>query len=126
MPINVWSDEIYIVHLSDEPAFSEDMAALKGTLAENGAENGTVVPDVIADLRDVSFLNSSNIAQLLAVRQALNTAGRNLRLCSLQHGVWSVLHVAGLGRVFHITDDVAMSLASLQLDEDADNEGDLE
>jgi len=111
MPIEAWSDDITIAELGDEPAFSEDMASLMQRL--DGA--GDQVPDVIINLSGVTYLNSSNIAQMLRLRKRLNTAGRNMRICSVEDQVWGVLMITGLDKIFEFTDDVATALASLQL-----------
>ena len=84
MPLEEWSEEITIASVGDEPAFSEDMANLLQKLDERG--DGC--PDVVLDLTAVSYLNSSNIAQMLRLRKRLNTAGRQMRICSVEDQVW--------------------------------------
>ena len=113
MPIEEWSDEITIATVGDEPAFSEDMANLLQRLDERGDST----PDVVLDLASVSYLNSSNIAQMLRLRKRLNTGGRNMRICSVDDQVWGVLMITGLDNIFDFTDDVSTALASLQLSE---------
>ncbi|MEE2681679.1 MAG: STAS domain-containing protein [Planctomycetota bacterium] len=113
MPIEDWSDEITIATVGDEPAFSEDMANLLQRLEERGEST----PDVVLDLASVSYLNSSNIAQMLRLRKRLNTGGRNMRICSVDDQVWGVLMITGLDKIFDFTDDVSTALASLQLSE---------
>ena len=113
MPIEEWSDEITIATVGDEPAFSEDMANLLQRLDERGDST----PDVVLDLASVSYLNSSNIAQMLRLRKRLNTGGRNMRICSVDDQVWGVLMITGLDKIFDFTDDVSTALASLQLSE---------
>ena len=111
MPIEAWSDDITIAELGDEPAFSEDMASLMQRL--DGM--GDLAPDVVINLASVTYLNSSNIAQMLRLRKRLNTAGRNMRICSVEDQVWGVLMITGLDKIFEFTDDVTTALASLQL-----------
>lgn len=111
MPINEWSDEILIAELSDEPAFTDEISGLIRRIEEG--ENNT--PHVIVDLKDVTFLNSSNIAQLLRMRQILLNANVEMRICSTRDPVWSLLLITGLDKIFQFTDDVSTSLASLQL-----------
>jgi anti-anti-sigma factor len=113
MPIEEWSEEITIATVGDEPAFSEDMANLLQRLEERGE----TTPDVVLDLASVSYLNSSNIAQMLRLRKRLNTGGRNMRICSVEDQVWGVLMITGLDKIFDFTDDVSTALASLQLSE---------
>lgn len=111
MPIEAWSDEITILELGDEPAFSEDMASLMQRLDANE----DAIPDMIVNLAAVTYLNSSNIAQLLRLRKRVNTAGRNMRICAVEDQVWGVLMITGLDKIFDFTDDVTTALASLQL-----------
>ena len=113
MPIEEWSEQITIATIGDEPAFSEDM----GNLLQRLNEREDSTPDVILDLSAVSYLNSSNIAQMLRLRKRLNTGGRNMRICSVDDQVWGVLMITGLDKIFDFTDDVSTALASLQLSE---------
>jgi anti-anti-sigma factor len=113
MPINDWSDTILIVELNDEPGFSEDMDNLVRRLEDAGEKPH----DVIANMQSVSYLNSSNIAQLLKLRKKLINGGSRLRVCAVSDAVWSVLLITGLDKVFDFTDDVSTSLASLQIGE---------
>ena len=113
MPIEEWSEEITIATVGDEPSFSEDM----GNILQRLEERSDSTPDVILDLSSVSYLNSSNIAQMLRLRKRLNTGGRNMRICSVDDQVWGVLMITGLDKIFDFTDDVSTALASLQLSE---------
>ena len=111
MPINEWSDQIIIAEMNDEPSFSEEMDALFRRLDGEHAE----CPDVVVDLKAVSYLNSSNLAQLLKLRKKIMLKKRRLRICSAADPVWSVMLTTGLDTVFNFTEDVSTSLASLQL-----------
>ncbi len=111
MSINEWSDSILIAELGDEPAFSEEMESLIRRLDETPKP----IPAVIVDARGVTYLNSSNIAQLLKLRKRLADGGSRLRLCSLNDTVWSVMLATGLDNLFEFTEDVSTSLASLQI-----------
>ncbi len=113
MPVTAWSDSILIVELSDEPSFSEDMDSLLGRLADHSGQ----LPDVIVTARAVTYLNSSNISQLLTLRKVLLDGGVRLRLCELNDRLWSVMIATNLDQAFEFTDDVSTSLASLQIQE---------
>lgn len=113
MSINEWSETILIAELNDEPQFSEDVDALMTRLDDAG----DVIPDVIVDMKAVTYMNSSNIAQLLKLRKRLQGAGSRLRVCAVNNAVWSVLLITGLDKIFDFTDDVTTSLASLQIDD---------
>jgi len=114
MPINEWSESIVIAELNDEPAFSEDMDGLVQRLDERTDD----LPDVIIDVQAVTYMNSTNIAQLLKVRKKLLDAGLRLRLCAANDRVWSIMLATGLDSVFDFTEDVSTSLASLMIQDD--------
>lgn len=111
MPIKEWSETIIIGEMNDEPSFSEDMENLIARIEE--AEDAG--PDIIINLESVTYLNSSNIAQLLKLRKVLQSLEARMRICGAADAVWSVMMVTGLDKVFEFTDDVTISLASLQL-----------
>ena len=111
MPIQNWSESILVVELQDDPVFTDDMAVLTDQLAS------TPESDVVLNLSGVSYLNSSNIAKLLKLRKLVCvTNRRRLKLCGVNTHVWGVFLVTGLDKVFEFTDDVAMALASVQID----------
>ncbi|MHC4220266.1 MAG: STAS domain-containing protein, partial [Planctomycetota bacterium] len=113
MPLQEWSESTLIAEMNDEPLFSEDF----DTLAARLEKPETTVPDVIVNLKGVSRLNSSNLSQLLRLRKMLVSHERRLRICSVDDTVWSVFLVTGLEKLFDFTDDVATSLASLQIEQ---------
>ncbi|MCP3903705.1 MAG: STAS domain-containing protein [Planctomycetes bacterium] len=111
MPINEWSDTILIAILHDEPAFSEDMETLMGRLEEPDAS----LPHVVLNIENVTYMNSSNIAQLLKVRKRLIDGGSRLRLCAINDQIWGIMLATGLDSVFDFTEDVSTAIASLQI-----------
>jgi anti-anti-sigma factor len=111
MPINDWSESILVLELTDEPAFADDMEAIMRRLSKAPHP----LPDVIADMKGVSYINSSNIAQLLRLRKLLHNNDARLRICAVNEPVWAVIMTTGLDKLFEFTDDVSTSLASLQI-----------
>jgi len=109
-----WSDNIVIADLSDEPSLSEELTNLNTRLAEAAPEEA---PHVVLNLSGVTYLNSSNIAQLLRLRKRLGECERKLRVCSVADPVWSIMLVTGLDKVFHFQPDTASALAALQLED---------
>src|SRR2546421_287466 len=61
-----WSDQIVISELSDEPALSEELTTICDRLT---ADNAGPIPHVVLNFAAVTYVNSSNIAQLLALRK---------------------------------------------------------
>jgi anti-anti-sigma factor len=113
MPLQEWSESTLIAEMNDEPLFSEDFDSLAVRLEEAGDS----MPDVIVNLKGVSRLNSSNLAQLLRLRKIVLAHRRRLRICSVGDIVWSVFLMTGLEKMFEFTDDVTTSLTSLQIEE---------
>jgi anti-anti-sigma factor len=109
-----WSDNIVICDLADEPDLSEEMAELYNQLVEKPADG---VPYVILNLAAVTYLNSSNIAQILRIRRRLIEAGRSMKLCAVADGVWSIMLLTGLDKVFEFVPDKATAIASLQIEQ---------
>ena len=111
MPLNEWSKQILIAELNDEPAFSDDMDALGRRLEDASGP----LPDVIVNLKAVTYLNSSNIAQLLKLRKQLHNAEARMRICAVSNEIYSVIATTGLDKMFQFTDDVSTSLTSLHM-----------
>lgn len=108
-----WSDNIVICDLTDEPDLSEELSDLYNRLTERSSDS---VPYVVLNLAGVSYLNSSNIAQILRIRRRLIEAQRSMKLCSVADGVWSIMLLTGLDKVFEFVPDKSTAIASLQLE----------
>jgi anti-anti-sigma regulatory factor len=134
-----WSESILIADLADEPGFSEELSIVIDELTRGqGDGGGGGAPgsdahaeatgrdegppaDVVIDMSGVSYLNSSNIAQLLRLRDVVRAGGGRLRIAGVNDDVWGVIMVTGLEKVFEFAGDKATAIASLQLlgDDDA-------
>ena len=111
-----WSDNIIVCDLSDEPSLSEELNTLLGRLEQ---DSGSADSSVVVNMADVTYLNSSNIAQLLRVRKAVSGHGAKLKIAGTRDAVWSVMMLTGLDKVFDFAPDKATALASLQLESNA-------
>jgi|TARA_R110000782_G_scaffold13976_21_gene41037 anti-anti-sigma factor len=109
-----WSDTILIANLADEPALSDELALICEKVEAAGQP-----PHAVLDFAEVSYINSSNIAQLLRLRKLLDASSRSMRLSGVTDDVMSVLMVTGLDKVFKFAPDTLTALAGLQLS-DAD------
>ena len=109
MSIQHWSDNILVVEMQDDPAFTDDLVVLFEEL-----ETRKDV-DVVCDFAGVNYVNSSNIAKLLKLRKTLITNKRKLVLCGINTSVWGLFLVTGLDKVFAFADNVANGLASVQI-----------
>jgi anti-anti-sigma factor len=110
MPIEKWSDNVALVHLADDPQFTDDLDAIEEQIG-----NGGKSADVVLDFAAVHFVNSSNISRLLKLRKQMIGQDAKLVLCGLSTQVWGAFLVTGLDKVFSFSDDVPTALASLQL-----------
>jgi anti-anti-sigma factor len=109
MPIEKWSDSIIVVHVGDDPLFSEDMDALE--------KQPPPIFNIVLDFAAVRTMNSSNIASLLRIRRILVTNDARLILCNVSNQVWSTLLVTGLDKIFDVSESVSTSLATIQMNE---------
>jgi anti-anti-sigma factor len=107
MPIEKWSQSVVVVHLADDPQFSEDMEAI--------AAMGDPCPDIVLDFAAVHFVNSSNIAKLLRLRRHVGLHESKLVLCNVINQVWGTLLVTGLDKIFEFSDNVTTALATIQI-----------
>ena len=108
-----WSDDIIVTDLADEPQLSEELNLLIERLS---ASKGGA-PSVVLNFASVTYVNSSNLAQLLKLKKVIEGAERQLRLCSVSDEVWSVMMVTGLDKVFQFAPDPLTALAGLQIGE---------
>ncbi len=110
MPIQQWSEHIWVLQLGDEPGFSDTLAAV-----DEQARQMQFMPDVVIDLRDVRHINSSQLSALLRLRKCAIDHESQLRLAQPTDGVWAVFLATGLDKVFSFAPDVATALAELQM-----------
>lgn len=108
-----WSERILISDLSDEPALSDELTSIHERICQADVDS---TQDVVLNFSAVTYLNSSNIAQLIRLRTILKERRRDLRFCSVGNDVWSLMLLTGLEKVFKFAPDPATAIASLQLD----------
>jgi anti-anti-sigma factor len=108
MPLERWSDSVAVVHLADDPQFSEDMDAA-----------GQLSPpclNTVLDFSAVHFINSSNIAALLQIRRRVGDQQGKLILCNVGNQVWAAFLTTGLDKIFDFSENVPTALATIQMD----------
>ncbi len=108
MPIEQWSDSVAVVHLADDPQFTDDLDALDQHMEKS---KGAAVLDFAA----VHFINSSNLARMLRLRKRLASWNGKVVLCGVSTTVWGTFLVTGLDKMFTFSDNVMMGLATLQM-----------
>ena len=109
MPIQQWSDQIVVVDTGNDPQFTDELSSLADQLQRDPPM------DVVLNMQDVGYVNSSNIAKLLRVRKAVIAKDRRVFLTGMSTQVWGVLLVTGLDKIFDVADDTASALTSLQM-----------
>lgn len=109
-----WDEDIVLANLADEPALSDEL----GTILERleAMDSLQSRPSVVLDFSQVTYINSSNIAQLLRLRQVMEEAGRQMRLAGVAGDVLEVMRTTGLDRVLKFSPDMLTALASVQID----------
>jgi anti-anti-sigma factor len=112
MSVDKWSDSIAVVHLADDPQFTDELDDLDKFSAPGGDR-----PNVVLDFAGVTHINSSNLARLLRIRKQAVGAERRLILCNVGSHVLNTLLVTGLDNVFELGQDVSTALASLQMNQ---------
>jgi anti-anti-sigma factor len=109
MPVEKWSETVAVVHLADDPQFTEDLQSIEDPVG------GSAKRDVVLDFAAVHFVNSSNLARLLKLRKNMINENRRLVLCSIPTAVWGTFLITGLDKVFEFSDNVPTALATLQM-----------
>ena len=110
MPLQKWSEDIWLVQLFNEPAFSEE---LELSISQFAAADPP--PHVVVDLGGVDSVNSSNLSQLLRLRKLTADRDKLLKLAHPSNTVWSVFLSTSLDGVFDFSSDTMTALAELQL-----------
>lgn len=108
MPLEKWSDEVVVVHLSDDPQFTDDLQSLESAISQSRL-------NVVLEFGGVHTINSSNLARLLKLRKYMMANASRLLLCNLNTKVWSAFLITGLDKIFELADNVPTALASLQI-----------
>lgn len=108
MPLEKWSESTIVVHLADDPQFSDDLDSVEQCLAQGRC-------DSVLDFGSVKFVNSANIARLLRLRNQMVQHNNRLVLCNASTQIWSAFLMAGLDKVFTFSDNVTTALATLQI-----------
>jgi anti-anti-sigma factor len=109
MPVE-WSENTCVAHLRDDPVFSDEMDQLHDKLEEHPCH-------CVLDMANVSFLNSSNLAQLVGLRKLLNETNCRVIIAAVEDPLWQTFELSRLDRLFPRAESVALALAMVQLDE---------
>jgi len=108
MPIEKWSDDVAVVHLANDPQFTDDLESLEAAIGKSRM-------NVVLEFGGVHSINSSNIARLLKLRKLMSVNASRLLLCNINTRVWGAFLITGLDKIFEVTDNVPTALATLQI-----------
>jgi anti-anti-sigma factor len=107
MAVEKWSDSIVLAHLGSDPHFSEELDSVMALIPPCAS--------AVLDFSAVHFVNSSNIAELLRLRQRIAGTNGKLVLCNIGKPIWSTFLITGLDKIFEIGEDVPTALAAIQI-----------
>ncbi len=96
------------------PITNETVSTVLPAVCETVAENN--IYDVIIDFSNVELLTSSNVSNLILLRQTLKEAGNRLILSSVSLPTKCIFTVTGLNDYFTFVKDRTEALNSLQFD----------
>ena len=108
MPIERWSDQVSVIHLADDPQFTDDLTAIE----RQGTDTKLAA---VLDFSAVRVMTSSNIARLILLRKRWSGSDCRLVLCNLSTQLWGTILVTGLDQIFDFSDNVTTALATLQM-----------
>ena len=108
MPLEKWSENTIVVHLADDPQFSDDLDGVEQSLGQGRC-------DAVLDFGSVKFVNSANVARLMRLRNQMVSHENRLVLCNVSTQVWSAFLITGLDKVFEFSDNVPTALATIQM-----------
>jgi anti-anti-sigma regulatory factor len=105
---NLSEDIIFVEIPSDSPRIAEELKAVNETVSNERACH------VIIDFSRVEIINSSNISNLLILRNFLQDSGHQLILCDVTTVTKCIFVVAGLSEVFVFVNDKFTALAAIK------------
>ena len=111
MPVQKWSDRIWVAKLASDPILTEDLRYL----CEH-AVAGAPMPDLVLDLSQVDDIQSKHLSAMLRLREHAVRRDARLRVVGPTDQVWAVFLTTGLDKVFTFVQDTSTALAQLQID----------
>lgn len=110
MSVSEWSEQIIVADLQDEPRLSDDLSGLIERVRQTDSP-----PGIVLSFTAVTYLNSSNLAQLLELQHALENHEIGLCICDLDESLQSLFQITGLNKVFQIQANTALALTAMHL-----------
>ena len=101
--------DIRILDLSGKITLGEGTLSLRKAV-RNVLENGT--KDVILNLREVNYIDSSGLGELMRTYSSVNETGGRLKVLHITKRIGELLEVAKLASFFDIYDDEKAAIES--------------
>ena len=101
MPIQKWPDNAVVVAIGDNPQLTDKLNSLTEQLGQGPAL------DLVLDMREVSYVDSSDIGKLLRVRKVVIAKERRVFLTGITAQVWRILQTLGLDQLFDVTEQTS-------------------
>jgi len=102
-------DNVTILELSGELTLGDGDAILRQAVLEVAGGTGN---NILINLGDVSFMDSSGVGELIAAYTTLSNRSGSVKLLHLSPKVYDVLQIAHLLTVFEVFDDEDEAIAS--------------
>ena len=102
-------DSVTIVDVSGRITLGEGCTQLRELIREQLAKG---YKNVLLNLGDVSYIDSSGIGELVSSYTAVSNQGGNLKLLNLTKKVQDLLQITKLYTIFDVHDDEAKAITS--------------
>lgn len=89
-----------------------DAASVKGFKDSVASLVKKEICNIIVDMKEVEFVDSSGLGSLVSCLRLVNNEGGDIRLSSLQNQIRSLLELTRMHRVFQIFDDTDTAIKS--------------
>ncbi len=89
-----------------------DAASVKGFKETVTSLVKKEICNIVVDMKDVVFIDSSGLGSLVSCLRIVNSEGGDIRLSSLQNQIRALLELTRMHRVFQIFDDTDTAIKS--------------
>src|SRR5215472_5683713 len=103
------SGSVTIIDLSGQIKLGEGTSVLRNTVKDL---LGKGQKKILLNLRDVNYVDSITVAELISALTSVRNQGGELKLLHLTKKVRTVLEITRLDTVFHVLDDETEAIAA--------------
>ena len=102
-------DDVFVLDLSGRLVLGEGLTALREQVRDLVSRGGK---KIVLNLRDVSYIDSSGLGELIGAFTAVRRQGGELKLLNLAKHVHGLLQLTKLYTIFEVFDDEERALRS--------------